>query len=204
MAGPGVTNPGFTSQPGCQTLNLFLVSPTSPLSHLLNVFTQSLCPKLLQERSEQTYKHMALSLPPVPDWEWFAPGTSSLVPCPAPRIRVLVGKYLMNVDEQGWWERWGKKARKANIKTADIKKDWDRSSLAVQQIKDLVLSLQQLGSQLWLRFDSWLVSFHMLRMQPPSPQKKEIMPYGPRDSHTKQSKSESKRQTHMISLICGI
>ena len=31
-----------------------------------------------------------------------------------------------------------------------------------QQVKDLVLSLQQLGSLLWHGFDPWLGNFHIL------------------------------------------
>ena len=36
-----------------------------------------------------------------------------------------------------------------------------RSALAVQQVKDLVLSLLWLRSQLWHRFDPWPWNFHM-------------------------------------------
>ena len=39
-----------------------------------------------------------------------------------------------------------------------------RSSLVVQWVKDLVLSLQWLGLLLWCRLDPWLV--HMLQVQP--------------------------------------
>lgn len=35
-----------------------------------------------------------------------------------------------------------------------------------QQVKDPVLSLQQLGSLLWLRFKPWLGDFHMLQVWP--------------------------------------
>ena len=36
-----------------------------------------------------------------------------------------------------------------------------RSALAVQQVKDLVLSLLWLRSKLWHRFDPWPWNFHM-------------------------------------------
>ena len=45
------------------------------------------------------------------------------------------------------------------------------SSLVVQWVKDLVLSLQHLESLLWLGFVPWLGNFHIL--QQPPPQKKE-------------------------------
>ena len=35
-----------------------------------------------------------------------------------------------------------------------------------QQVKDLVLSLQQLGLLLWYRFDPWPGNFHMPQVQP--------------------------------------
>ena len=35
-----------------------------------------------------------------------------------------------------------------------------------QQVKDLVLSLQWLGSLLWILFDSWLRNFHTPWVQP--------------------------------------
>ena len=41
-------------------------------------------------------------------------------------------------------------------------------SLAVQWVQDLVLSLQQLGSLLWRRFDPWPGNFHV----PPQLRKK--------------------------------
>lgn len=40
------------------------------------------------------------------------------------------------------------------------------SSLVVQQVKDLVLSLQELGSPLWLRLDPGPGNIHMLWVQP--------------------------------------
>ena len=51
--------------------------------------------------------------------------------------------------------------RQANIQEANHKKHTHRSSLAVQQVKDPVLSLQQLGSLLWHGFDLWPRNFHM-------------------------------------------
>ena len=36
----------------------------------------------------------------------------------------------------------------------------------VQQVKDLVVSLQWLRSLLWCRFDSWPRNFFMLQVQP--------------------------------------
>lgn len=36
----------------------------------------------------------------------------------------------------------------------------------VQLFKDLALSLQQLRSQLWYRFDPWTRNFRVLRTQP--------------------------------------
>ena len=38
----------------------------------------------------------------------------------------------------------------------------DGSFLVVHQVKDLALSLQQLGSLLWHGFNPWLENFHML------------------------------------------
>ena len=43
---------------------------------------------------------------------------------------------------------------------------WRGSSLAVQGVKDLALSLQQHGSLLWHGFDPWLENFHMLWVWP--------------------------------------
>ena len=40
------------------------------------------------------------------------------------------------------------------------------SSLVVQWVKDLALSLQHLGSLLWLEFDPWLGNFCMPWVQP--------------------------------------
>jgi len=42
-----------------------------------------------------------------------------------------------------------------------IKKAFGESSLVVQQVKDLALSLQWFGSLLWHEFDPWLGNFHM-------------------------------------------
>ena len=42
------------------------------------------------------------------------------------------------------------------------------SSLVVQRVKDLVLSLQWLGSLLWCGFHPWPRNFHMLWVQPKS------------------------------------
>ena len=42
----------------------------------------------------------------------------------------------------------------------------DRSCLVVQQVKDLALSVQELGSLLWHRFDPWPRNFHMPWVQP--------------------------------------
>lgn len=39
-------------------------------------------------------------------------------------------------------------------------------SLAVQPVKDLVLSLKQLGSVLWHGFNPWPGNFHMTWVQP--------------------------------------
>ena len=39
----------------------------------------------------------------------------------------------------------------------------------VQQVKDLVLSLQQLGVLLWRGFDPWPVNFYIPRMWPKTP-----------------------------------
>ena len=44
-----------------------------------------------------------------------------------------------------------------------IAKNW-RSSPVAQQVTDPALSLQQLGSLLWHRFDPWPGNFHMLQM----------------------------------------
>ena len=41
-----------------------------------------------------------------------------------------------------------------------------RSSLVVQWVKDLALSLQQLGLLLWCRFDPWPGNYHMLWVWP--------------------------------------
>ena len=43
----------------------------------------------------------------------------------------------------------------------------------VQQVKDLVLSLQWLGSLLWHSFDPWPGNFYMLWVQPKKKKKKE-------------------------------
>ena len=43
------------------------------------------------------------------------------------------------------------------------KKSSIRSSLAVQQVKDLVLSLQRLGFLQWRKFDPWTGYFHILQ-----------------------------------------
>ena len=51
--------------------------------------------------------------------------------------------------------------RQANIQGANHKKHTHRSSFSVQQVKDPVLSLQQLGSLLWHGFDLWPRNFHM-------------------------------------------
>ena len=40
------------------------------------------------------------------------------------------------------------------------------SSLVVQQVKDLALSLQWLRSLLWHRLDPWLVNFHVQQVRP--------------------------------------
>ena len=40
------------------------------------------------------------------------------------------------------------------------------SFLVAQQVKDLVLSLQQLGLLLWHESDPWPGNFHMLWVQP--------------------------------------
>ena len=40
-----------------------------------------------------------------------------------------------------------------------------------QWVKDLVLSLQWLGSLLWCRFDPWPGSIHMLQSQPQTEKK---------------------------------
>ena len=47
-----------------------------------------------------------------------------------------------------------------------LKTVWFWSSLVVQPVKDLVLSLQQFGLLLWLRFNLWSGNFHMLWVQP--------------------------------------
>ena len=39
----------------------------------------------------------------------------------------------------------------------------------VQRVKDLALSLQQLGSLLWCGFDPWHGNFHLLQAQPKKP-----------------------------------
>ena len=41
-----------------------------------------------------------------------------------------------------------------------------KSFFVAYQVKDLVLSLQRIGSLLWGRFDSWPVNFYMLWVQP--------------------------------------
>ena len=60
------------------------------------------------------------------------------------------------------------------------------SSLVAQQVKDLALSVQHLGSLLWNGFDPWPGNFHMSWMWPP-PKKK---------------KTESKRSSALLSMIC--
>ena len=40
-----------------------------------------------------------------------------------------------------------------------------QNSLVAQQIKDLALSLQRLGSLLWHRVDPWPRNFHMPQVQ---------------------------------------
>ena len=42
----------------------------------------------------------------------------------------------------------------------------DRSSLVVHQVKDPALSLQRLGSPLWLGFNPWPRNFHVQQLQP--------------------------------------
>ena len=42
----------------------------------------------------------------------------------------------------------------------------NRSSLVAQQVKDVALSLQQLGSVLWGGFDPWPEDFQRLQAQP--------------------------------------
>ena len=41
-------------------------------------------------------------------------------------------------------------------------------------VEDLALSLQQLGSLLWCRFDPWPENFHMPRIWPKGKKKKKI------------------------------
>ena len=53
-----------------------------------------------------------------------------------------------------------------------IKKNDDKSSLAVWLVKDPGLSLQWLGLLLWCRFSSWPRNFHMPHAWPPSKKKK--------------------------------
>ena len=50
------------------------------------------------------------------------------------------------------------------------KKEW--SSLVAQWAKDPALSLQQLGSLPWCRFNPWPRKFHMLQEQPKEKKKK--------------------------------
>ena len=47
-----------------------------------------------------------------------------------------------------------------------ISKNWIRSSLVAQRVKDPVLLLHWLGSLLWHRFSHWLGNFHMPQAQP--------------------------------------
>ena len=49
---------------------------------------------------------------------------------------------------------------------ARVKNENSRISLATQQVKNLALSLQQLGSLLWHGFDPWPGKFFMLQAQP--------------------------------------
>ena len=46
-------------------------------------------------------------------------------------------------------------------------------SLVVQQVKDPMLSLQQLGLLLWHGFNPWPWNFHVLQAQPKNKLKKE-------------------------------
>ena len=55
----------------------------------------------------------------------------------------------------------------------DLKK-MPRNSLVAQQVKDLVLSLQWLGSLLWCGFDTWTQSLHMSWARPGKKKKKEV------------------------------
>jgi len=48
-----------------------------------------------------------------------------------------------------------------NVYLINDEKNEDQSSLVAQQVEDLALSLQQLGSLLWHMFDSWPRNFHM-------------------------------------------
>ena len=54
------------------------------------------------------------------------------------------------------------------------KKTKVRSSLVVQQVRDLAVSLQQLGSLLWCGFNSWARNFHMMRAQLKKKKKKRV------------------------------
>ena len=78
------------------------------------------------------------------------------------------------------WFSQNKSTLHYNIK--EQKKVWDQTlwsrksetqvlwnSLAAQQVKDLMLSLQELRSLLWLRIDPWPGNFCMLWVQPISP-----------------------------------
>lgn len=46
------------------------------------------------------------------------------------------------------------------------KLELSRIALVVQWVKDSVLSLEWLGSLLWLRFNSWPRKFYMYQAQP--------------------------------------
>ena len=49
----------------------------------------------------------------------------------------------------------------------------NRNSFLVQWVKDLVLSMQQLGLLLWHKFDPWPRNFHMPQVWPKKKKKKE-------------------------------
>ena len=65
--------------------------------------------------------------------------------------------------------------RGAAKKKGKKKRNPSRSSLAVQQVKDLVSLLQWLGLLLWLAFSTWPRNFYMLQARPENKQTKKLL-----------------------------
>ena len=55
-----------------------------------------------------------------------------------------------------------------------MNKKWQEEFPVVQQVKDLALLPQQLGSLQWLKSESWSGNFHRHASSPPVPKRQEI------------------------------